>query len=94
MDHIGIADAERLGRKAFRTLGAAGLFSHNFRRGSHECAGFISGFTDERMRSASRSLDESAAYHALTIREAPVDRAWAKKLSGEVTDLPNSSPLD
>jgi hypothetical protein len=82
MEQKAFSDCEREGRKAFRDHGVTGIFCHSYTRDSIERAGFLSGFNHERLGAAERSLREARAYHALTVRDAHIDRAWANKLQG------------
>jgi hypothetical protein len=81
MEQKAFSDCEREGRKAFRDHGVTGILCHGYNRDTIERAGFVSGFNQERLSAAERSLNEAKAYHALTVRDAHIDRAWANKLS-------------
>ena len=76
-----IGDCEREGRKAFREHGVSGATKHSYPDGSVQKVGFQTGFSEEQSRAAESALREAHAYHALSVRDAPVDRAWAEKLS-------------
>lgn len=76
-----IGDCEREGRKAFREHGVSGATKHNYPDGSVQRIGFQTGFSDEQFRASETALAEARAYHALSVRDAALDRAWAEKLS-------------
>lgn len=78
-----LGDPAREGRLAFRAHGVTGQFKHGYAKDSVERMQFVGGFSEERHRAAERALNESQAYHALTVREAPADRAWAERLAAE-----------
>jgi hypothetical protein len=78
-----MGDARHEGRMAFRKHGVSGETRHGYDRGSPLRAAFVTGFSEERHRAAERALVEAQAYHALTVREAPADRAWAERLAAE-----------
>lgn len=78
-----MGDAQHEGRMAFRKHGVSGETRHGYDRGSPLRTAFVTGFSEERHRAAERSLAEAQAYHALTVREAPADRAWAERLAAE-----------
>ncbi|HIH2744942.1 TPA: hypothetical protein ACYLN4_000608 [Burkholderia lata] len=75
-----IGDCEREGRKAFRAHGVSGATKHNYPDGSVQKIGFQAGFSDEQSRAAESALAEAQAYHALSMRDASLDRSWAEKL--------------
>jgi hypothetical protein len=76
-----IGDCTREGRAAFRKYGVTGQTKHDYPDGSVQKLAFLDGFSDEKFRASERAHDEARAYHALTLRDAPKDRAWAEKLS-------------
>lgn len=78
-----MGDAQHEGRMAFRKHGVSGETRHSYDRGSVLRTAFVTGFSDERHRAAERALAEAQAYQALTVREAPRDRAWAERLAAE-----------
>jgi hypothetical protein len=80
-NHMG--DPTHEGRLAFRAHGVTGQAKHSYPKDSGERMQFVSGFSEERNRAAERALNESHAYHDLTVREAPRDRAWAERLAAE-----------
>ncbi len=75
-----IGDCAREGREAFRTHGVTGRTKHNYPEGSVQKIGFMNGFSEEHHHACERALDEARAYHALTVRDAATDRAWAERL--------------
>lgn len=78
-----LGDPAREGRLAFRAHGVTGQYKHSYDKGSVERMQFVGGFSEERHRAADRAINEARAYHALTVREAPADRAWAERLAAE-----------
>lgn len=76
-----IADCKREGRDAFRRHGVTGQTKHDYPDGSVQKVAFIEGFSEEKFAAGDRALNEARAYHALTVRDAAIDRAWAEKLS-------------
>ncbi len=76
-----IGDCEREGRMAFREHGVSGATKHNYPDGSVHKIGFQAGFSGEQFRASEAALAEARAYHALSVRDATLDRAWAEKLS-------------
>lgn len=76
-----LRDARHAGREAFRQHGVTGVTMHSYARDSAERLAFRSGFSDEQFRAAERAQAEAVNYHALTVRDAPKDRAWAEKLA-------------
>lgn len=76
-----IGDCTREGRAAFRKYGVTGQTKHDYLDGSMQKLAFLDGFSDEKFRAGERAMDEARAYYALTLRDAPKDRAWAEKLS-------------
>ena len=45
------------------------------------------GYERARMEATKVALDEAYAYHALTVKEAPRDRAWAEKLAESYKEI-------
>lgn len=82
-----VSDCEREGRKAFSKHGVTGLNFHSYPRGSEQHAGFVSGFNLERFDACERALNESREYHALSVRDNAIDRAWAEKLATQSVHL-------
>jgi len=78
---MSFGDARHAGREAFRNHGVTGETKHPYAPGSMERTAFVSGFTEERHQAAERAMADAHAYHALTVHEAPKDRAWAEKLA-------------
>ncbi|MBB4517220.1 hypothetical protein [Paraburkholderia fungorum] len=76
-----IGDCKREGREAFRKHGVTGQTKHDYPDGSMQKVAFLEGFSDEKFAAGNRALNEARVYHALTVRDAPIDRAWAEKLS-------------
>lgn len=84
MDQIQLmGDPKHEGQRAFRAHGVTGQYKHNYPKDSVERIQFIGGFSEERNRAADRAINEAQAYHALTVREAPADRAWAARICAE-----------
>ncbi|MDO5947137.1 hypothetical protein [Burkholderia cepacia] len=79
-----IGDCEREGRAAFRKHGVTGQTKHDYPDGSVQKVAFLDGFSEEKFRADERALGEARAYHALTVRDAAKDRAWAEKLSSGI----------
>lgn len=77
----GFDDCVREGRNAFRQHGVTGASNHSYPRGSVQREGFMSGFNAERLQAAERAANEAHAYHALSLRDSAIDRAWAEKLA-------------
>jgi len=42
------------------------------------------GFSEAQFASAFKAQEDAADYHALTVREAATDRAWAERLSAKL----------
>ncbi len=76
-----IGDCKREGRDAFRKHGVTGQTKHDYPDGSMQKVAFLEGFSDEKFAAGDRALSEARAYHTLTVRDAPIDWAWAEKLS-------------
>lgn len=76
-----IGDCKREDRDAFRKHGVTGQTKHDYPDGSVQKVAFLEGFSDEKFAAGDRALNEARAYHALTVRDASIDRAWAEKLS-------------
>ncbi|MBN3777024.1 hypothetical protein G3O06_05495 [Burkholderia sp. Ac-20345] len=79
-----IGDCERKGRAAFRKHGVTGQTKHDYPDGGVQKVAFLDGFSQEKFRASERALDEARVYHALTVRDAAKDRAWAEKLSSGI----------
>lgn len=76
-----IGDCQREGRDAFREHGVTGRTKHDYPDGSVQKVAFLDGFSEEKYRAGEGAIDEARAYHALTVRDAANDLAWAEKLS-------------
>lgn len=78
---VAIGDCAREGRKAFEQLGVTGVTAQSYPEGSVQRVAFVSGFSDAQHQASERALSDASAYHALCVRDAALDRAWAEKLS-------------
>lgn len=67
------------GKRAFRDIGAGARNPHN--RKTTGYVEFQSGFNIAKDFAHERSLDEAAAYHALSVRDNAVDRDWVERFS-------------
>lgn len=76
-----IFDCRQQGRNAFTEHGVTGCVTNPYERYSPPWLAFDEGFSVEQRTAAERASKEALAYHAMTLRDAPLDRAHAERIA-------------